>query len=136
MTDRELDAWLAEHLFGLGPLVWFDDVGPDPDDGRDIRGWGGEHAACYADDEPYNDPDKTWQWTVVGPNSSTGDGMLLVLQAMRERGFHWELQTSKARFSMPGVRHDWSAHFSADNVRALPRAVAEAAKAALEASAQ
>ena len=113
MTDRELDAWIAEHLW---------------DDARCSRcgrrfsyhPWDGsiDGTACL-EPQPY-------------AYSSTGEGMLMVIEAMRERGYivimsrGTLLQSAQAVISREGVTRSAVA-FS------LPRAVAEAARAALEA---
>lgn len=112
MPDRELDIWLAEHLFGwrndkFGVLRpgWFVDL---EDQGENMM------LAPQV---------QTW--------SPTGDGMLLVLKAMRGRGFHSVMGH--------GVQNCY-AEFTGDSGTvveiddALPRAVAKAAKAALEQS--
>ena len=114
MADRELDAWLVEHLFGLS-VEW-------------------HHGQPYAPQQLV---------PPVKPYSSTGDGMLMVLEAMRGRGAQGSLFVALpsmsgeplcvARFERvdgPRVIH----MVSNANVSA-PRAVAEAAKAALEAEA-
>jgi hypothetical protein len=119
MTDRELDAWLAEHLFDA-------------------------HAHEWAVDEPVGD-EQRWRCSgcrvyFTGPNerppafiacaySSTGNGMQLVLEAMRERGWYATIEA---------VDRDgrWYCRFNDDSqsyayTDSLPRAVAEAAKGAL-----
>ncbi len=109
MTDTAaLDAYLAEHLFGITLL-------PEPVT---------RHA--------------------VPEYSTTGDGMLMVLEAMRERGHDGQLGVTidsyrQALFSPRGSvlrsllfgfrSRDWT---TADT---LPLAVAQAARAALEAEA-
>ena len=96
ISDRELDIYIAEHLFGISSDV-----------------------ARLLSDGP----------TLIY-YSATGDGMLFVLEAMCGRGWGCEL--------IARPQGKWSAEFSKypDGSTALcgplPRAVAEAAKAALE----
>ena len=106
-----LDAWIAEHLLG----------------------WGRVSAIFAKDKDPgWRDPHDANRPRTCRGLSTTGDGMLMVLEAMRERmpgvraafqrelrpliinndGFHWE--------------RDWS-------IWITPLAVAQAARAALEA---
>jgi hypothetical protein len=67
--------------------------------------------------------------------STTGDGMLLVLEAMRERGWSSEIYDEGAR--QWGFIHlgEDKAGWSPDSCEAWPLAVALAAEAALEADA-
>ena len=81
MTDRELDAKIAEYLFGWTEI----------DTAREFSGW------------DFTDTPGSWEYegsTGVGrepgmhmtsrapypPYSSTGDGMLAVLEALKKRG--------------------------------------------------
>lgn len=100
MTDRSLDAWLAEHLFDIPEAV--------------VRG-----LALGA-----------------SPYSSTGDGMLHVLEAMRKREWRALMGTWSTG---PGYRCQFYTITNEEGVSALadslPLAVALSAKAALEASA-
>lgn len=112
LFDRDLDAWLAEHLLGFK---------------RDRAGALFKH---------FEGPTWSGKDYLVPESSSTGDGMLLILEAMRERGWVGLVKWDGDR------EHDhYTALFSQpDNVaridaHSLPRAVAEAAKAALEAAA-
>jgi hypothetical protein len=107
--------WLAEHLFGWkhgsGPLSqWW--ITP-PGAHVSPIGW-----TCYL---------KSW--------SETGDGMLLVMEAMRERGYLVELvshaQTLPAYIwgvEFADVERSYETAYSAS----APMAVAKAAKRALE----
>ena len=111
IDDVALDAWLAEHLFGL------------------------------TDEVKAANP--SWR-NHIPDYSTTGDGMLLVLEAMRERGHDGSAAVnidsyrqavfypkgSVVRSLLFGFRsRDWT---SADT---LPLAVALAARAAIEAEA-
>lgn len=93
MTDLELDALVAEKVFGL-------------------RG---------------NDFDPSWAY------STTGDGMLAVIEKMRERGFRFEAGTvaigkDNALYLVGfGKGHGFAGH----QAEGLPRAVAIAALRAL-----
>ena len=120
MTDRELDAWIAEHLW---------------DDARCSRcgrrfsyhPWDGsiDGTACL-EPQPY-------------AYSSTGEGMLMVLKAMRERGFGASIVAREEGdwWVMIATDHvmDWLTDDRAASSPSLPRAVAEAARAAIEAEA-
>lgn len=120
---RALDAWLTEHLFG----------------------WDAEACTCgmcivnyYCPQHGDHSPLPPYAY------STTGDGMLIVLEAMRERGWHGMLD-----YGFPGDGYWVEAGFTRlvepaegrgpfDNAPAahhdsLPAAVALAAKAALEA---
>ena len=106
--DRELDAWLAEHLLGQrwGERWTFRDGGGPPD------------------------------------LSGSGDGMLLVLGAVEERGWEWALSRegrkyymritdpSQGTFNADGMEDRWLAD---ERAGSAPMAVALAARAALEA---
>lgn len=127
ITDRALDAWLAEHLFIV-------EGGSRQPDGS----WTTFRRGSRVDEVP--------------SPTSTGDGMLLVLEAMRERGWY-----GSASFIAPIYGGECMAQFSRHNPHegyaedgrpcviandivsvtapSLPRAVALAAKTALEASA-
>lgn len=117
MTDRELDAWLAEHLFGWEWVPQRVDILA----GGFWRSPDGEH---------HQTPNQHDFWDCA--YSSTGDGMLMVLEAMRERGWSFQLSDGLTETSL------WVALFESDRADhqiyadSLPRAVAEAAKAALE----
>lgn len=119
LTDRELNEWLAEHLFGGTPTS-------DTDAGWDLPALG---HFCLCGDDGYNH---------FNP-SGTGDGMLLVLEAMRERGWIGVLKVSidtlsYAHFSR-NARHGETHHVMTEDfaTESAPRSVAEAARAALEA---
>lgn len=119
MPNRELDVWLAERL--------------------DLRACSARHdgATCSAAFAAH--PAKVLPVSLAHdfeplPLSSTGDGMLLVLEAMRERGYTVDLNTGGQAFrwahvmrATPRAFEQWD-HISADS---LPMAVALAAKAAL-----
>ena len=126
LTDRELDAWLAEHLLG-----WTDcdpayvstgwEFTDPPDDRVTVgrgRGPGCRHFSLL-------------------PTFSTGDGMVLVLEAMRARGW-WVLCAVSRLDGRWYVQVDSSVSsdmtIGEGHATTLPRAVAEAAMAALEAS--
>lgn len=124
MTDRELDAWLAEHLFG-----WVYEERLWTDTGGERRaGWQHPDLVAWLHDFP------------PAHYSSTGDWMLLVLGAMREREFGIEMVAyEEGGFGVTwwpsgysGSRSQCHGPYDSDT---LPRAVAEAAKAALEATA-
>jgi hypothetical protein len=116
MTDRELDAYLAENLFRWTLMV-------------SDRGFGSRVANAtggLAGLPTYPVPSY----------SSAGDGLLLVLEAMRERGWNGythvvpEDSLYHAAFqheSTKSIVLDWH------DCDSLPRAVAEAAYAALNA---
>lgn len=94
LTDRELDAYLAENL-------------------------------------------NRWDWDAVYHESrapllsSTGDGMILVLEAMRGLGFEVDVLTDDGEWCCDFDNGTVDTHSVADTA---PRAVAEAAKMALEAT--
>jgi len=124
MDDRELDAWLAEHLFGLEVEwdYWF----PGSD--------GGKRSAAPSNRDKI--PFEVGEFDCLPSYSSTGDGMLLVLEAMRERRQtllidatydekQWWVKWGEDKWHQENAVIDDS----------LPRAVALAAKAAIEASA-
>ena len=111
LTDTELDAWLAEHL-----LLW-------------VRG-----------DGPFEKARNLWRRPKMSGLakadglSSTGDGMLLVANALDDRGYdvmiittgkhtaHWDVRViNRADDSKRGISFSMSA----------PRALAEAAMEAL-----
>lgn len=121
MTDRELDAWLAEHLFGE-QVRWMNIE-------RD-------HFDTVLDGS-------TFHCSGMGDcrYSSTGEGMLMVLEAMRERGYYYVLRCMD---SLVRGNTRIGCTFEGDGLSGTgwireadtaPRAVAEAAKAALEAEA-
>lgn len=121
LTDGALDVWLAEHLFGG---ITHNEVHPWPPPGV---------PSMYAFDVsgPHFD-------TVAGgimdsqPYSSTGDGMLLVLEAMRARDWYIDMAWVEAAWHVTVIAP--AGYFEQESDTSLPRAVAEAAKAALEAS--
>lgn len=113
-SDRELDAWLAEHLFG-----WATHAGMDGE-------W-----RWYKDGESVRDEPDGY--------SSTGDGMLLVLEAMRGRGFQFELVNGDGGYlAMFGTQEDFDwldPDFYSRTSAIAPQAVAEAAQVAIQAEA-
>lgn len=125
MTDRELDAYLAEHLFGW---TWpFDDplIGNGLYPGR---------IAGYAP-EPNDDGE---EFDDVPAYSSTGEGMLMVIEAMRERGWWFSVEEygddgphQCVEFDKDG--DDYLPTPVAAVPGSLPRAVAEAAAQAIRA---
>lgn len=121
MPDRELDAWLAEHLFGL--------VGCTFDECREAA----------EERKHYHYPGHGWgSWKRADRYSSTGDGMLQVLEGMRERGFEGKCGIS---LEQHGYQR-WGSFFDGEHdgprgeaeAATLPLAVALAAKATLEAA--
>lgn len=122
LTDRELDAWLAEHLFewvssGNRRGNW---ILQPPNAGQ------GTPSLMKERGRGWSATNHKFSWW-----SSTGDGMILVLEAMRERGLVVKIHA---------IHAGWAAYFRRDSdpwaVRSadtLPRAVALAAKKALEA---
>ena len=138
MNVRELDAWLAEHLFGW---EFWEETRPNythvywQTDGR--KPWERTqkayqqpekfHRIAFSEYEP-----KRHIYEGVKPTfSSTGDGMLLVLEAMRARGFDLDLLTDAGTWRCDFDNGTIDTHKEAATA---PRAVALAAKAALEAS--
>lgn len=111
LPDRELDVWLAEHLFGFTA----DEL---------TRGSG-----------PFGLP---WPPSY----SSTGDGMLLVLEAMRGRGFTIDFEVgggvvdtaqTYTEVNVYSGRADYLTQVATVTGTSVPRVLAEAARAALEA---
>ncbi len=121
LTNHELNGWLAEHLFGWHHL-------------RDIQGWIGGEAGLSVTNQRVPD------------YSSTGDGMLLVLEAIRERA--WVVSIDEASVGPAGARtpenhrrlwdctlkpfDDEDERYIVEMDESLPRAVALAAKSATE----
>ena len=137
-TDtRALDAWLAEHLFGW---VWVqhgaglrrgNSQTPYQRFLADPRQDPGHH---FFEPAPNDMPLTEHYWDACEPYSSTGDGMLQVLEAMRERG-DWCLSPDGdgwVAVLTDGIYGDNQPHYSG-RADTLPLAVATAAKAALEA---
>lgn len=128
LTDRELDAYLAEHL-----LDWYYDISP--------RGGPYPPQMVFAQNAEQAGR-RTSGSTFAPPLSSTGDGMLLVIEAMRGRGWDWEMH-AYSNPAMRGMRFTAGASSPAvpsplawwADASSLPRAVAEAARAAWEARA-
>ena len=137
MTDCEMDAWLAEHLFGwvlrrsradnrkVGEVFWC-----SPED-ADARGATGRRWFLEPDE-----PITTTLLDNIPAYSSTGDGMLLVLEAMRPQ-FEVEMRMDGALCGVEIARLGESPEgesLSYAEGPSLPRAVAEAAHAALTAA--
>ena len=135
--DRALDAWLAEHLFGW--TVVGNRLGnwslKEPGTGQ----WGGD-AFMKELGRPWASTTHCISW------STTGDGMLAVLEAMGARHYWFNIETGIGgnnhiiKVSRGGEAGETDNSFRAlydeyDSDTSLPRAVALAAKAALEASA-
>lgn len=103
---RELDTWLAEHLFGFKVS--------QPDMRGKLR---------------IIHPER--KWTPLKHYSTTGDGMLLVAQALIERGLCWSggeaIDGAYAVVSTFDATSEWECSHAT-----LPMALALAAKAALE----
>lgn len=128
LSDRELDEWLAINLFG-----W------------EIRG---NRRGNWRVDSPAGGPaviherGKPPVYTGYRPErlplfSSSGEGMLLVLEAMRTRdlgllGIWEDADGYGASFGNAGG-HEWSVESNEGRRLTLPRAVAEAAYSALSA---
>ena len=140
--DRTLDRLLAEHLFGWTWLtrlssVWF---GPSEMVGqRDDYG-----VVRKADDYDLIENTREDDWwmrdeaqvadcPVVPRYSSTGDGMLLVIEAMRARGYSTLLEVFSGLDKQPRVRAMFSDEKGMGMERGVdaPRAVALAALAAM-----
>lgn len=135
LTDRELDFWLAEHLFGW---LWVEHAGTRkfmPPWARDSKNFD------YIDARATFEPHVRY--------SSTGDGMWLVIETMRERGFSLEVYTVvPTDLDLPANQWAMTATFRRLNGgsshamsgleespdHSLPRAVALAARTALQAS--
>ena len=133
--DWELDAWLAERLFGLTVR------GPCP--GGNVRWCAMPEVAKdrgiprSARPGSYDDGVRVFDMTVP-PYSATSDGMIKVLEAMRERGWpieiRWRPYGGVLVMMGDGLAiGDGLAPGAAEWAETLPRAVALAAKAALEA---
>lgn len=124
-SDRELDAWLAVNLFGLVPCT------SKMAHGGGEGSWLGVN--CHAS------PDSPDQGGEDALYSSTGDGMLLVLDAMRGRGFQFELVNAEGGYlAMFGTQEDFDwldPDFYSRTSAIAPQAVAEAAQVAIEAEA-
>ncbi len=122
MDDRELDAWLAEHLFGWS-LVG---VKGHWTQGVETRDWSGRP------------PGQSRGVPHVPALSSTGEGMLKVMEAIRQRGWEWDIADIHINPEFGGFL--WRAFCMRDDVTPypqathalLPRAVAEAAKEAIK----
>ena len=129
LSDRALDAWLAERLFGLVECSF-------PECREEVEGH-----------DHYHFPGYGWgSWKRADLYSSTGDGMLLVVEAMRERG--WWFSVEEYGIEGPHQCVEFTHHpddSEEDGIEwptgiataltpgSFPRAVCEAAKAALEA---
>lgn len=116
--SRELDAWLAERLFG-----WTEVDPPRQGDGAGYRGAGVAPGASGASEVP--------------AYSTSGDAMLAVIAAMRVRG--WRSTTAsfpngkaRALFHREGYGGSVDAPHGSAMAESLPEAVAEAARRALE----
>lgn len=139
MSEREagpaLDALVAERVMGLEvawfdsarDLIWLEEVDAFVQRDAGVARLAGTRYAL-----PFSrDLHIVGRWLRVVAYSTTGDGMLLVIERMRALGWWWELAKAtdgaavEAVFSL-GATY-W--HRSADT---LPHAVALAALAALE----
>lgn len=156
LTDRELDAWLAEHLFGMRHR-WFapaDFYGTGRDeplafyfeytDGLESWGWfksGNPSQEAWPLASGSVAPTKTrdgWAISDIARYSSTGDGMLAVLEAMRRNGWGVSITASSVGgFIVEFMRAslDEEPHSVTASAISLSRAVAAAAKRAIEAEA-
>ncbi len=112
VTDTDLDAWLAEHLLG-----WT------------YSAEGGEF--------PHWHPIGTYDCTMDVPKlSTTGDGMLMVLEAMRSRRWYVVLYVEDDELYQASITAidgpDDAVPVGADaEAETAPLAVAQAARAAL-----
>ncbi len=126
ITDRALDAWLAEHLFGWEVV------------GNRRGNWSlKEPGGQWQGGSFMKERGRPWASTTHCISwATTGDGMLAVLEAMRKREWRALMGTWSTG---PGYRCQFYTITNEERVSALagslPRAVALAAKAALEASA-
>lgn len=142
MKDRELDALIAEHLFGEKPNVDFgtweahapsDIYQLDSHMYRRCPRCGEERQTCCGGDR-----EPQWCFKHPAPRSSTGDGMLAVVEAMRSRGLEFSLLRAQPKF------HRWVCvlsrvhptmggpnQWSGDDAQSAPRAVCLAALRAL-----
>ena len=106
MPERELDAYLAEHLFGL--------VGCTFDECREAA----------EERDHYHYPGHGWgSWKRADRYSSTGDGMLLVLEALRARGYVVDVfgnPDTWIALGGGGARHEPTHHRPRNIVRERP----------------
>lgn len=121
LTDTELDAWLAEYLFNF-PGTAMHQSNPSKYRWGENLGTEIEPPAKY---------------------SSTGDGMLQVLEALRKRGFEidldWRMPDPSSLYEMQHKDEGWSASVTRGRMGyggshfyvSLPRAVADCARNAL-----
>lgn len=126
MEPREIDAALAQRLFGLPAREWNDDT-PCPECGGEMR-YCGHRSRCMNCDE--------WRYQAYREYSDTWEGAGAVVEAMRERGFEfWAQMTTDESV-------EWMAAFyppkksDAEWIRfgdTAPLAIARAALAALDA---
>ena len=121
LTDRELDAYLAEHL-----LDWYYDISP--------RGGPYPPQMVFAQNAEQAGR-RTSGSTFAPPLSSTGDGMLLVLEAMHGRGYLFIVRSMNSLAAgRPGFMCTFAIEGAVDGRSegdSLPRSVAEAAKSAI-----
>ena len=123
-----LDAWLAEKLFGCKVekqrMGWHPDGGP-------------EWLFCTCPLEVHADPGAHHHGHLLGLSGNEDwAGTGLVLKAMRERGFEYDLQSYPTEILAAFDRSLFGGKFtSATHPDSLPTAVALAAEAALEAAA-
>lgn len=124
-TDtRALDAHLAEHLFGCTVRI--------------TQGFGELIYECERHDHwpshPWNSGVGRW---VIPDLSTTGDGMLLVAEKLREHG--WGVEFRREPTDLPWfarvveLRDSGTYTIAIETGATLPLAVARAAKAALKA---
>ncbi len=132
VTDTaELDAWLAEHLLGWLRL--------------NSGGWRCTGAdTCTHATAPHTNPQV--HSSVPPALSTTGDGMLMVMQALRERGWEWTIRFREDGVHWPGRMYPLDTslpfygamftkgpHGAGNEEDTLPLAVAQAARAAIRA---
>jgi len=149
VTDRELDALVAEHVFGLKPGVDFgafhDHDWKRASDGRIEECDGGEYHSgpqcvrclywfCSACARHRMEEDRSTPCEVAPRRySTTGDGALAVIEQMRGRGFRVELGTSAigrdSALYLAGFGKGFG--FPGHQCESAPRAVAVAALRAL-----
>ena len=169
LTDRQIDAKLAEFLFGLKLVGWYptrayecaddevvcpDDEGdpepaylarePEPYRPLEREYWSGDDAsyeAAEAEDRAAHESDfarfgcNRYDMGVVSRYSSTGDGMLAVMQEMARREFATEINHEGANAMWEAEFYIMRGHsvddFGAASHPSAPRAVSLAALRAL-----
>ena len=126
MDNRELDAWLAEHLWGSVPCEAWSGF---------FQGAAGTQYVRVEEACPHG-PNGCYHPNALAKLSTTGDGMLGVIAAMKEGGWHVSI-SSRLRAPWYSVTfHEFLDPDDGKSGRAessdLRNAVALAAKATLE----